>query len=93
MHQHRRLAVIGVTFLALLATSCTTRPTPLDTTYGMSYHFAILSQMLHPNGSKPDAPPTTLDGRAAEQALARYRSTFAQPPRPPSFVISVGGIE
>jgi hypothetical protein len=87
------LAVAVAGLLVLLLASCQSGPTRLDRTYGMSHHFAIRSQMLYPEAATTQRWSAELDGNIAKKSLDRYRSTFEQPPPPPSFAISIGGIK
>jgi hypothetical protein len=86
------VAVAGLLLLLLVA-GCSSGPTRLDRAYGMSHRFATRSQMLHPEAAKTQIWSAELDGHIAKKSLDRYRSTFEQPPPPPSFAISVGGIK
>jgi hypothetical protein len=49
--------------------------------------------MLHPEAATTRVGSKELDGNIAKKSLDRYRSTFEQPPPPPSFAISIGGIK
>jgi hypothetical protein len=94
MNTRDRLPVAAVAGLVmLLVAGCGSGPTRLDRTYGMSYHFTIRSQILHPEAVTTQIWSAQLDGTIAKKSLDRYRSTFEQPPPPPSFAISVGGIQ
>jgi hypothetical protein len=79
--------------VGLLMAGCTATPTRLASTYGMSYHFARVSQTLDPEAPMTLEPVPEFDGKAAKHLLERYRSTFEKPPPPPSFLFSVGGIK
>jgi hypothetical protein len=87
------MSLAGTALLVLLIGGCVTGPTRLESAYGTSYHFARVSQTLHAEANKNLAPVQGFDGEAAKNMLDRYRATFEQPPPPPSFVISVGGIK
>jgi hypothetical protein len=93
MNTRDRLAVAVAGLLVLLVAGCSSGPTRLDRAYGMSHHFAIRSQRLHPEASTTQIWSAELDGNIAKKSLDRYRSTFEKPPPPPSFAISVGGIQ
>jgi hypothetical protein len=49
--------------------------------------------MLYPEAATTQRWSAELDGNIAKKSLDRYRSTFEKPPPPPSFAISVGGIQ
>jgi hypothetical protein len=93
MHKGRGIALVGVAWLGLLMTGCAAAPTRLESTYGTAYHFARAAQTLSPKAGTPIVPVQGVDGKAAKHVLDRYRAMFEQPPPPPSFVISVGGIK
>lgn len=85
------MAVAGL--IVLLVAGCRSGPTRLDRAYGTSYHFATRSQILNPEAAATRVWREEFDGNIAKKSLDRYRSTFEQPPPPPSFAISVGGIK
>jgi hypothetical protein len=94
MNKNGGIFAAGIALLVLLLAGCASGPTPrLERAYGTSYHFARVSQTLHPEADTTLAPVQGFDGKAAKHMLERYRSTFAKPSPPPSFVISVGGIK
>ena len=93
MHESSDRSIAGVVLLVLLMAGCATGPTRLQSTYGISYHAARASQFLHPEAAVQRTPVEALDGKAAQHVLDRYRTTFEQPPPPPSFAISIGQIK
>lgn len=93
MNKSRGMCCGGMALLVLLVAGCATGPTRLERAYGTSYHVARVSQTLHPEAATNLTPQQGFDGKAAKHVLDRYHSTFAEPPPPPSFVISVGGIK
>ena len=93
MHKSSGTGFAGVALLVLLVAGCATGPTQLERAYGTSYEAVRASQTLHPEAATNLAPVQGIDGEAAKHTLERYRATFAKPPPPPSFVISVGGIK
>jgi hypothetical protein len=93
MHKSRGIALVGLGLVLLLVAGCATGPTRLETAYGMSYHFAIVSQSHHAATTRDLQVGAGLDGVAAKHTFDRYRESFEKPPPPPSFVISVGGIK
>jgi hypothetical protein len=92
MNTRDALAVVVAGLLVLL-TGCQSGSTRLDRTYGMSHYFATRSQILNPEAATTRVGSAELDGNIAKKNLDRYRSTFEQPPPPPSFAISIGGIK
>jgi hypothetical protein len=93
MNTSEGIAVGSCVLVVLLMAGCTAAPTRLESTYGMAYHFARVSQTLDPEAAMNFEPRQEFDGKAAKHLLERYRSTFEQPPPPPSFIFSVGGIK
>ena len=93
MNTRERLAVAVAGLVVLLMAGCRSGPTRLERAYGMSHHFATRSQMLNPEAATTQIGSKELDGNIAKKSLDRYRSTFEDPPPPPSFAISVGGIK
>jgi hypothetical protein len=77
---------IGVVMLA----GCALGPTRLEADYGRSIDLAMSNQTLDPAAQQNLVPVYGLDGKAAMGTLARYQTSFENPPPPPSFVISVG---
>lgn len=76
--------------LALLA-SCASSPTPnYDLRFGDAVREARVRQTLNPTASAAPTQPLGLDGKTAEEALTRYRSSFKDPP-PVVNVINIGG--
>jgi hypothetical protein len=93
MNKNRGIFLASLALLALLVAGCATAPTRLERAYGLSYHVARASQILHPEAATNLTPLQRFDGKAAQHTLDRYYVTFEKPPPPPSFVISVGGIK
>lgn len=77
--------------LPLLLAACASTSTPdYDLRFGEAVRNARLQQTLNPTASATDAPPHGIDGRAGEEAVNLYRSTFKTPP-PVVNVINIGG--
>ena len=69
--------VLGST---IFVTGCTTRPTTLGPDSGRAYTMALDRQTLNPDAGKNlDAVQGLEDGKAAENTMERYRSSFAKP--------------
>ena len=85
------LTVAGLS--TILMAGCWTGPTRVEQAYGISYHLVTRSQILSPKAAHTQVWSNEFDGNTAQKSLDRYRSTFEQPLPPPSFSISVGGIQ
>jgi hypothetical protein len=72
------------TFDACLATS-----PRLDARFGDSVNVAKAQQTLNPEASKNRNVVAGMDGKAAEDAMLRYRESFKNPP-PPANVFTIG---
>jgi hypothetical protein len=82
------LACLGV--VAIMLAGCAVGPSRLEADYGRSISLAKSNQTLDPAAQQSLAPVYGFDGEAAAATLERYQTSFAKPPPPPSFVISVG---
>src|SRR5437660_12636276 len=72
------------TFDACIATS-----PRLDARFGDSVNVAKAQQTLNPEASKNRNVVAGMDGKAAEEAILRYRESFKNPP-PPANVFTIG---
>lgn len=81
----KRLAAAGA-ILALQA--CAMTPN-LDARFGDSVNGARAQQTLNPDASKNPNAVAGMDGKAAQEAMLRYRETFKNPP-PPGNVFTIG---
>lgn len=75
--------------LASLLAGCAVSPTPnYDARFGEAVRNAREAQVLNPQGVAHHIPG--LEGRAAQEAAARYQDSFKAPP-PVVNVINIGG--
>ena len=72
------------TFDACIATS-----PRLDARFGDAVNIAKAQQTLNPDASKNRNIVAGIDGKAAQEAMLRYRETFKNPP-PPANVFTIG---
>lgn len=79
--------------IALFALTACAQTTPrADAAFGDKVRIAIALQTINPDASKNTDPVNGLDGRAARDALDRYRKSFKEPaPHPSVFTIGIGG--
>src|SRR4029453_8634426 len=63
MHKICGISLAGIALLMLLVAGCATGPTRLESAYGMSYHFARVSQTLHAEAAKNLKPVQGLTAR------------------------------
>lgn len=75
---------------ALLVSGCALGPTRLEADYGNAYLAARDNQILDLQAAQNLEPVYGFDGQAAANTIERYRASFAKPPAPPTFVLSVG---
>ena len=89
------LAAAAVLALQACATTCPTfdaciATTPrLDARFGDAVNIAKAQQTLNPDASKNRNIVAGIDGKAAQEAILRYRETFKNPP-PPANVFTIG---
>ncbi|MFS2019924.1 hypothetical protein ACEN88_25500 [Massilia sp. CT11-108] len=85
------MKTLTVCALALLAAGCAATPTPrYDMQLGAAVREARLAMTIDPAaGSRPDEVKG-IDGRAAKEAIKRYRDSFKEPP-PVVNVVNIGG--
>jgi len=80
--------VIAVAFLG----GCATQTSRLEMDYGTSYKLSKFNQMLDPAAEKNLEPVYGLNGQVAEKVIEKYEKGFERPTRPPTYMLSVGGI-
>ena len=61
----------------------------LDARFGDAVNVAKAQQTLNPDASKNRNVVAGMDGKAAEDAMLRYRESFKNPP-PPANVFTIG---
>src|SRR5437016_13900902 len=69
--------------------ACLTRSPRLDASFGDAVNIAKAQQTLNPDASKNRNVVAGIDGKAAQEAMLRYRETFKNPP-PPANVFTIG---
>ena len=90
------LIVSGAVLLAQgCATTCNTfdaclaNSPSLDARFGDSVNIAKAQQTLNPEASKNRNVVAGIDGKAAQDTMARYHESFKSPP-PPANVFTIG---
>jgi len=72
--------------------SCLATSPRLDARFGDSVNIAKAQQTLNPDASKNRNAVAGIDGKAAQEAMVRYRESFKTPPAPSNvFTIGVSG--
>jgi len=85
-----RFIWVIVAMAVALCAGCASEQTRLSMDYGHSYHLAKTNQISDPKAGTRLEPTAGLDGKAALSEYVRYQSSFAKPPPPPQFSISIG---
>lgn len=77
--------------LCLLMTACVSNTPRLDQHFGESVRSAIAQQTMNPAAGQNTDPVKGIDGKAANETMGRYQTTFKEPPPTAnSFTIGVG---
>jgi len=88
----KMILVAGLTIIALALAGCA-GPGRVERDYGTSHRLQVYNQGLNPDAEKNLAPVEGMDGRAAGAAVEKYEKGFAKPQPPPTYNISVGGLQ
>lgn len=83
------MKTISTLLLATLACGCTATP-HYDERFGEALRNAKLAMTIHPDAGHNADPAAGLDGKAAQEAIARYQASFKDPP-PAVSVVNIGG--
>lgn len=77
--------------VCLLLTACVANTPQWDQHFGESVRAAIAQQTINPDAGKNTDPVKGMDGKAANETMGRYQTTFKEPPPTAnSFTIGVG---
>ncbi len=84
-------ALLAMAGAAGLLGGCTPVTPNWDARFGETVNMAVAAQTLHPDADRNQDPVAGIDGNAAQEAMTRYRKSFAAPePQPNAFTIGVG---
>lgn len=85
------LKFLFVCVMSVLLTACVASTPEWDQNFGKSVRAAIAQQTINPEAGKNTDPVAGMDGKAANETLGRYQTTFKEPPPTAnSFTIGVG---
>jgi hypothetical protein len=73
-----------------LMAGCVSIHPEVDHRYGDAVRAATRAQIINPDGVRPPANASGIDGMAAKEAMDRYVNSFKEPP-PTINVINIGG--
>ncbi len=77
--------------VCVLLTACVANTPEWDKRFGESVRAAIAQQTIDPKAGQNTDPVAGIDGKAANDAMGRYQSSFKEPPPAAnSFTIGVG---
>ena len=87
----RRLAIVSVGLVALLAAGCAENRYREEEGFGDAVRAAKARQIINPDASRNTARPDGMDGHTAKATIDRYEKSFETPPPPVNvFTIGVG---
>jgi hypothetical protein len=83
--------LISACALSVMLTACVANTPEWDQHFGESVRAAIALQTINPNAAKNTDPVLGIDGKAANETMGRYQTTFKDPPPTAnSFTIGIG---
>lgn len=84
------LTMLAAATLSACADTARMRSTPdWDSRFGANTRTAFAQQIIDPAAARKAAPPTGVDGRAAQAAYERYQRTFSDTKaQAPTFLIN-----
>ena len=86
------ILVPGLTIIALILAGCA-GPGRVERDFGTSHRLQVYNQVQNPDAERNLTPVEGMDGRAAGAAVEKYEKGFEKPQPPPTYNISVGGIQ
>lgn len=84
------LSAIALLTLVALLSGCGSTTPNYDTKFGDAVRQSRLDMTINPQAGQDPNPVWGMDGVSARDAMARYQSTFREPP-PVTNVINIGG--
>ena len=93
MQQMGTISLACISSIVVLLAGCATGPSRLEASYGAAYHLARYHQILAPGAENNVEPVYGFDGVAAQATIEKYHTSFAKPPAPPAYVLSIGQIK